>query len=290
MTDTTAMQGKLVIVTGASNGIGLETTRGLVQQGAHVVMVVRNRGKTEIVRDDLLKQTPHAEIDIMTADFSSQDSIRQFAQDFLKTYDRLDVLVNNAGGIFAKRSTTVDGIEYTFAVNHLGYFLVTNLLLDRLKSSAPARIVSVSSMAHAGAKIRFDDMQYAKSYNSMGAYGQSKLANIMFTYALARRLEGTHVTANCLHPGVVSSGFAKNNGGIWSLGISLLSPIFISPTKGAQTSIFLASSPLAEGVSGKYFDKSKPVATSRISYNIAEQERLWHISADLTHLNTEALK
>jgi NAD(P)-dependent dehydrogenase (short-subunit alcohol dehydrogenase family) len=225
----------------------------------------------------------------MLADFASLSSIQDFAADFKKNHDRLDVLVNNAGGLNTSRSETQDGFETTFGVNHLGYFLVTNLLLDMLKASTPARVVSVSSRAHVRRKgMNFDDLNSEQGYSGMGVYGDSKLANVLFTYELARRLDGSSVTANCLHPGVVRSGFGQNNGGLISLlfksAYTLMTPLTKSNAQGAATSIYLASSPDVEGVTGKYFADSKETPSSPASHDEEAAKRLWEISEQMTGL------
>jgi NAD(P)-dependent dehydrogenase (short-subunit alcohol dehydrogenase family) len=194
------------------------------------------------------------------------------------------VLVNNAGAVFFQRQETVDGIEMTLGLNHLGYFLLTNLLLDVIQASAPARIVNVASRAHERARMNFDDLQGMRSYNAMQAYGQSKLGNILFTYELTRRLAGTRVTANALHPGVVGTGFAANNGSLVRLGLRLYRFFALSPEQGAQTSIYLAASPEAEGITGKYFVDRQAVPSSPLSYDTAVAGRLWQVSAEMTGL------
>jgi NAD(P)-dependent dehydrogenase (short-subunit alcohol dehydrogenase family) len=210
--------------------------------------------------------------------------VRRLADDFKSHFSRLDVLVNNAGAVFLTRHESADEIEMTFGLNHLNYFLLTNLLLDMLIASAPARVVNVSSGAHNGARLNFDDLENKRGYNGMRAYGQSKLANLLFTYELARRLEGKGVTANALHPGFVASNFAKNNLGILKPLMSLIQLGAISPEEGAQTSIYLASSPEVAGVTGKYFVKKKAVTSSTASYDEETARRLWDISARLTGL------
>ena len=203
---------------------------------------------------------------------------------FMK-YPRLDVLVNNAGGFFMAREESVDGIEMTWALNHLNYFLLTTLLLDHIKASAPARIICVSSDAHTGTSIRFDDPQFKKGYSGFGVYGHSKLANILFTYELARRLEGTRVTANALHPGFVATGFGHNNGGLVRLGMRVVQRFGArTPEKGAETSVYLASSPEVEGVTGKYFVDKHPVQSSPESYDRTAAARLWELSEQMTRL------
>jgi len=230
----------------------------------------------------------------MIADLASLDEIRGLAAAYKQKHQQLHVLVNNAGAYNAQRTTTKDGFETTFGVNHLAYFLLTELLLDVLKASAPARIINVSSTAHVGGHMNFDDLQGEKKYVGRAAYGQSKLANVLFTYELARRLEGTGVTANALHPGVVRTGFGKNNPGmmgqLFRLAQTVARPFFISPVQGAATSIYLASSPEVEGVTGKYFAKCKAVDSNAESYDTAVAQRLWQISEQLTKPTTSAAR
>lgn len=275
------MKDKVFLITGATAGIGKETARGIAKTGATVVLVGRSEEKCEKVLQEIKTSTGNQNLDFLTADLFSIAEIRRLADEFKNKYNRLDVLVNNAGAIFDKRKTTVDGLEKTFALNHISYFLLTNLLLDVIKSSAPARIVNVSSIAHQFAgKIDFDDLQFErKSYSGFTAYGQSKLMNVLFTYELARRLEGSNVTANCLHPGGVASNFADNTGGILRIAAWFFKNTFaISSEKGAATSIYLAASPEVEGVSGKYFDNKKEKSSSKISYDEAVQKQLWEMS------------
>lgn len=272
---------KIALVTGATAGIGLETARGIAKTGATVVIVGRDVAKCEKVVTELQTSTSSDKIEYLVADLFSLDAIRHLADDFKSRYSRLDVLVNNAGAIFDKRETTVDGFEKTFALNHLSYFLLTNLLLDVLKQSQPSRIVSVSSVAHTFAsKIDFDDLQFErKRYSGMGAYAQSKLMNVLFTYQLARRLTGTNVAANCLHPGGVASNFADNTGGILKAAAWLFKNTFaITPAKGAETSIYLATSTEVETITGKYFDNKREKESSKISYDVETQKRLWEAS------------
>ncbi len=279
------MNGKVVLVTGATNGIGKVTALELAKKGARVVITGRNLDKTRNTAGEIRMKSGNPDVDCLVADLSSQAQVRQLANDFRQRYNRLDVLVNNAGAIFGHRQVTIDGYEMTFAFNHLAYFLLTNLLLDRLQASAPARIVNVSSAAHLMAQLDFNDLQTVHyRYGGYQAYGRSKLANVMFTYALARRLEGTGVTANALHPGVVNTGFGKNNGGMMRLAMNAFSRFQITPEEGAQTSIYLASSPDVEGVSGKYFADSQPARSSPVSYDEAAQTRLWETSAAMTGL------
>ncbi|MBE2197131.1 MAG: SDR family oxidoreductase [Anaerolinea sp.] len=277
-----SLQDKICLVTGANAGIGKETALALAQMGAVVVMVARSPERGMAALDEVRRRSGSQRVELLSADLSSQASIRQLAADFSAKYDRLHVLVNNAGAVFMQRQESVDGQEMTFALNHLGYFLFTNLLLDVLKASAPARIINVSSGAHQGGRINFNDLQLQQSYSGFGAYSTSKLANVLFTYELARRLDGSGVTANCLHPGFVRSEFAKNNGRLARLSMLLLRPLTISPAQGAETSIYLASSPDVTDVTGRYFVKKKAVKSSAASYDTAVARQLWDASATLT--------
>lgn len=275
---------KVILITGATNGIGKVTALELAKQGYSVVIVGRNPAKTQATVSEIKLQSGSTKVDAIIADLSSLAEIRKLAAEFRQRYTRLDVLVNNAGAYYASRQESVDGYEMTFAVNHLAYFLLTNLLLDMLKASAPARIVNVSSDAHKGAKINFDDLQSTKGYGAQGfgAYGVSKLANIMFTYELARQLEGTEITVNTLHPGLVATGFGTNNGGLMKLAMRFIHRFSISPEQGADTIIYLASSPEVEGITGKYWVKRKAIQSSAASYDEAAQKRLWNVSAEMT--------
>ncbi len=276
------MRGRTCMITGASSGIGRATAMALARQGATLVLVCRDRGRGEATVQAIQQETGNRDVTLLLADLSTQAAIRQAAHDFLATDRPLHVLVNNAGIVNLQHQLTTDGIEEVFAVNHLAYFLLTLLLLDRLKASAPARVVNVASTAHRFSGIDFDNLQGERSYRTMNIYGQSKLENIMFTYALARRLDGSGVTVNCLHPGGVGTGLGTNNGA-WAQTISkLIRPFMRSPESGALTSIYLASSPQIEGVSGKYFVRCKAKRSSKISYDEAAQRRLWEISARLT--------
>jgi len=276
-----SMKGKICLVTGANSGIGFETAKALARMGARVGLICRAPAKCEETKSAILQAVPDAELDSFAADLSSQAEIRRVAADITRTYPKIDVLINNAGIVENTFKRSVDGIEMTFAVNHLAYFLLTNLLLEPIKAAAPSRIINVSSAAHFGARMDFDDLQGEKGYNGWRAYSQSKLANILFTYELARRLAGTGVTVNCLHPGVIGTKLFRNLGII-----NTLAGIFLSsPEKGAETSVYLASSPEVEGVTGKYFDNKRAVPSSSASYNEADAKRLWQISAELTHLS-----
>src|SRR5215217_1675484 len=239
---------KVCLITGATSGIGKATAMGLASMGASVVMVGRDRGRGEAAMAEIRGKSANASVDLLLADLSSQEEIHRLADVFKESYPRLDVLINNAGVIRSKRIMTADGIEMTFAVNHLAYFLLTKVLLDVLKASAPSRIVNVASGDHSNATIDFDDLQGEKGYKGAKAYSQSKLANVLFTYELARRLEGTGITANCLHPGAgVRTNFGSGVSGVFGFMVRALRPLMISPEKGAETSIYLASSPEVEG-------------------------------------------
>lgn len=278
------MTGKVVIVTGATAGIGLSTAKAIAKMGATVVIVGRNLQKTEGVVNDLKQETGNQNIDFIIADLSSQADIHRMAEAFKATYDRLDVLVNNAGAMMMSRQETVDGLEMSFALNHLGYFLPTLLLLDVMKASTPARIVNVSSALHSGRSLDFDDLQMKANYSGMGAYGASKLMNVYFTYELARRLAGTDITVNALHPGLVASNFAltNNTGFLRRIVRFAMNLISISNEDGAKTSVYLATSPEVEGVTGKYFEKSQEKRSSEESHNEADAKRLWEISEEIT--------
>jgi NAD(P)-dependent dehydrogenase (short-subunit alcohol dehydrogenase family) len=276
-----SMQGKIILVTGATNGIGLVTARELARLGGEVTLVGRNAARCSGAAELIRLQTGVV-VGTIVADLSTLAGIRQTAADFLKTHQNLHVLVNNAGGMFARRRLTPDGFETTFALNHLSYFLLTNLLLELLKSSAPARIVNVSSRSHERAKLDFDNLQGEKRYAGMRAYGQSKLANLLFTYELARRIAGTSVTVNALHPGFVATGFARNNGPFYNVGTWVAGRLFgRTPEQGARTSLYLASSPEVEGVTGKYFVDCSPVESRPQSYDLAAAAKLWQVSEAL---------
>ncbi len=278
------MKGKICLVTGATLGIGKETALGLARMGAQVVIVGRDAARTKETAAWIARESGNSQIDFLVADLSLQAEVRRLAEVFKSRYARLDVLLNNAGAIFTRRELTAEGFERTWALNHLAEFLLTHLLLERLEASAPARIVNVASRAHVRGSMDFDNLQGEKKYGGMNAYCRSKLANIMFTYALARRLTGAGVTANCLHPGVVATGFGRNTPGLFRTLIGLARPLLITPEKGALTSIYLASSPEVANVSGKYFDKCKPIDSSARSLDIDAQERLWALSETQTNL------
>lgn len=280
------MTGKVCMITGGNRGIGKTTALGLAKMGATVVMVCRDQSQGKAAVNEIKTESGNECVDLLVADLSSQAAIHQLVDDFKSRYQHLHVLINNVGVVLKNRSETVDGIETTFATNHLGPFLLTDLLLGELKGSAPARIVNVSSLVHRWGRIDFDDLEGKNRYNMDRAYQQSKLANVFFTYELARRLEGTGVTVNCLEPGIVATDFGREYTGFKGLmSKKLWRPFMKSPEKGAATSIYLASSPEVEGVSGKYFSNSKQKRSSKLSYNDEIGRRLWEVSEKLTKLN-----
>jgi retinol dehydrogenase 12 len=278
------MQDKVCLVTGATSGIGLVTAQALAQRGTTVVIVARNpdRGATVVAR--IIQETGNEAIELLMADLSSQAQIAQLAESFQRRFDRLDVLVNNAGAMFTQRQLSVDGIEMTFALNHLGYFWLTHLLLALLKATAPARIVNVASNAHRPGRIHFDDIQLEQRYGGWRAYCQSKLANVLFTYELAPRLVGTGVTANVLHPGFVATNFGIHSIGVLPWLIRLGRIVALSPAQGAETVIYLATSPNVADLTGRYFVKKRAVRSSEASYNQAIARRLWQLSEDMVGL------
>jgi len=282
------MQGKKVLITGATNGIGKATALALAKMGPELIIVGRDPDRTVATVGEIKAASGNSAVEMLLADLSSMNEVRRLAGEFQAKYSQLDVLINNAGAVFAKRQETVDGYEMTFALNHLSYFLLTNLLIDNLKRASSARIVNVSSGAHTGGHIDFDDLQSKKSYGMQGfrPYSNSKLANVLFTYELARRLAGSTVTANALEPGVVATGFGHNNRGLISWATSLAQRFGKTAAQGAETIIYLASSPEVQVVSGKYFDNCKPVASSPELQDPAIAKRLWEESAKLTGLAT----
>ncbi len=271
------LKGKTAIITGATSGIGKVTALAIAREGAHLVLPVRNMEKGETLKEEIQQETGSKNIELMSCDLASLDSIRSFAKQFLAKYDRLDLLINNAGLWESKRKESADGIEMNFAVNHLAPFLMTNLLLDLIKKSAPARIINVSSTAHKYAKMNFDDLEGKKRWDSMKSYAQSKLANILFTRKLAHELAGAGVTVNCLHPGVVSTRLFDNMPGYFRRIFGLF---MISPEKGAETSIFLATSPEVEGISGAYYNKKMMAKTTRHAEDMKAADMLWEVSKE----------
>jgi NAD(P)-dependent dehydrogenase (short-subunit alcohol dehydrogenase family) len=288
------MHGKTVVVTGGNSGIGLETAGELASMGARVLLTARNADKGRAAVAALGQRVGEkGSVQLVVFDLGDLDSVRRGAAEILEQAPRLDVLVNNAGLVLSEREVTVDGYEATFAINHLGPFLLTNLLLDRIRASAPARVVTVASTAHTSARkgIPFDDLQSARHYRGMRVYGQSKLANILFTLELARRLEGSGVTANSLHPGTVRTGYGADGDtrGFLAFGIKLASPFFLTPAKGARTSVYLASSPEVEGVSGRYFVKCRAKEPRRWAQDAEAAQRLWQVSEELAGLASPAV-
>jgi NAD(P)-dependent dehydrogenase (short-subunit alcohol dehydrogenase family) len=279
------MAGKVVLITGGTGGIGKATALGLAMIGARVGIMGRDPERAEQAAAEIRTASENPAVDAFAADMSSQAEVRRLAAAVLDAYPRLDVLVNNVGGFWAHRQPTADGLERTFALNHLASFLLTNLLLDRLKASAPARVVTVSSGEQARGRIEFDDLQGARDYSAQRAYSQSKLANVMFSNELARRLEGTGVTANSLHPGVVRTNFgSEDQAGFFAVMGGVVRPLLKTPAQGAQTSIYLASSPDVEGVTGKFFANRKPKTANKVAYDTDMAARLWQVSADLVGL------
>jgi retinol dehydrogenase-12 len=278
------LEGKYVLVTGATSGMGTVTARRLAEQGATVVLVGRDAEKTQATVREIQKRVPTSDVRSLVADLSSLAQVRALAQAYRDSSPRLDVLIHNAGGMFGKRQLSADGLEMTFALNYFAPFLLTHLLLDTLKASAPSRVITVASAQHAGKQVPFEDMTHQKGYKPLQVYAESKLMAIMFTYALARRLHGTGVTANALHPGVVATDFGKDAGGMWPAMFTVLAPLSLSPEKGARTAIYLASSPDVADVSGQYFVKSKAARSSSASNDVASQERLWTLSEQVTGL------
>ncbi|MCL5035174.1 MAG: SDR family oxidoreductase [Bacteroidetes bacterium] len=279
------MRDSICMVTGANVGIGRVAALELARTGATVVMVCRNKVKGEKTAEEIKKSTGNSNVHLITGDLSSQREIRDIAAKYKEEFGALHVLVNNAGGLVPTRQLSVDGIEKTFAVNHLGYFFLTNLLLELLVKSAPSRIVNVASSVHHYAKMDFDNLQGERKYRQFQAYALSKLENVLFTYELARRLDGTGVTANCMEPGAVYSNFYNNSGFGLRLFASLFGWTMRTPEKGAETVIYLASSPEVEGVTGKYFKDKKELPSSGVSTDPALSKRLWELSERMTMLN-----
>jgi retinol dehydrogenase 14 len=279
------MAGKTVLVTGGSGGIGKATAVGLATLGAHLAITGRDRERTDRAAREI-RAAGGGPVDVFVADLSSQTEVRRLAGEALQRLPRIDVLVNNVGGYWNSRHVTADGLERTFALNHLAPFLLTHLLLDRLTHNSPARVVTVSSHAHAQGRIDFDDLQGERHYSGAKAYNQSKLANVLFTYELATRLlDQAVVTANVVHPGVVSTSFgAEDPATVQRLFIPLLRHLMKAPAHGAATSIYVASAPHLEQVTGRYFTNSKPKKSSQRTYDVDVAARFWDISADLVHV------
>lgn len=281
------MAGKTVLITGASGGIGRATAVGLATMGAHLAITGRDRGRTAGAADEI-RAAGGGQVDVFVADLSDQGEVRRLAGEVLQRLSRIDVLINNVGGYWNTRHVTADGLEYTLALNHLAAFLLTQLLLDRLTQSTPARVVTVSSNVQAQGRIDFDDIQGMRSYSGARAYNQSKLANVLFTYELARRLPAESVTANALQPGVVSTSFgAEDPATVQRVFIPFLRLLMKTPAQGAAMSIQLASAPDLDQVTGRYFANGKPKKSSPRSYDEAAAMRLWQVSADLVGLSAD---
>ena len=275
------MTGKTVLITGGTGGIGKAAAVGLASMGARVGITGRDRARAERAAKDIGAESGNP-ADVFVADLSSQTEVRRMAGEVLAAYPRLDVLVNNVGGFWSQRHTTADGLEHTFALNHLAPFLLTSLLLDRLTASAPARVVTVSSGAQSMGKIDFDDLMGEQDYSGQRAYNQSKLANVMFTYELGRRLEATGVTATALHPGMTNTAFSAEDPSRSMAPIVFAArPFMKSPKRGAKTAVYLASSPEVEGVTGQYFANRKAKKSHDASYDTVTTGRRWQVSADL---------
>jgi len=273
-----SMEGRICVVTGATNGIGKETALGLARLGASVVIVARNADRARQTASEIRGTTGNSNVETVLADLASLAAVRGAAAEIIRNHRAIHVLVNNAGRASGRRTLSADGYEKTFAVNHLAPFLLTRELLPLLREGAPSRIVNVASAAEAHGPIKFDDLQSERNYRGFAAYGMSKLANVLFTYELASRLEGSGVTANCLHPGTVATDLLRR---IPRWLFALLSPFMITPAQGAEPVVFLASSPRVEGVSGGYFQKSRAARSSKRSYDMDARKRLWDVSERL---------
>lgn len=278
------MKNKLCVVTGANSGIGYEISKGLLKKGAYLVMVCRNEDKAEQAKAQLMQETGERGIDIVLCDFSIQAEIRKAAEEIQNQYKCIDVLINNHGFIASERNETVDGLEETFAVNHIGYFLFTNLLLDQVLESEKGRIINVASEAHRYGEFDSDNLQLKEGFKVMKAYGNSKLFNILFTKELAERIKDTEVTANCVHPGVVASNFGKNSNFLIRLAYGIGSLFMISNEKGAETPLYLATSDDVEGVNGAYFKNKRAVAPRKQARDLEAARQLWDMSEELAGL------
>jgi NAD(P)-dependent dehydrogenase (short-subunit alcohol dehydrogenase family) len=281
------LEGKTCLITGSTSGIGKEIAIALAKMKANIVVVGRNKAKCQATVEEIRRNasidTNRNQISYLLADLSSQASIHQLAKEFLDTYESLEILLNNAGVFLSRRLSTVDGIEYTFAVNHLAPFLLTNLIFERIKASTPSRIINTSSVAHRGAHINFDDLQFERRrYTGIEAYRQSKLANILFTKELARRSRASGVTSNCFHPGGVRTNLVQNSPWYYKLIWAIIRPFLVSPKKGADTAVYLASSSELDEISGEYFVNRKPVGLSELADDQDAAARLWKMSEELT--------
>jgi NAD(P)-dependent dehydrogenase (short-subunit alcohol dehydrogenase family) len=284
------LESKNCLVTGSTSGIGKEIAIGLAKMKANVILVGRNKAKCQATLEEIWRNTSidtnKNRVSYLLADLSSQASIHQLAKEFLDRYESLEILINNAGVFLSRRFTTVDGIECTFAVNHLAPFLLTNLLFERIKASSPSRIITTSSVAHRGARINFDNLQFERGrYNGVEAYRQSKLANILFTKELARRSRGSGVTSNCFHPGGVRTNLVQSSPWYYRLIWAIIDPFLVSPKKGADTAIYLASSSEVDNISGKYFVNRRPEGPLGLADDHDAAARLWKVSEELTRYN-----
>ena len=282
------MGSKVVLITGGTSGIGKATATALARMGANVVVTGRNEERGRKASEEIRAESGSDRVELMLADLAVQTEVRHLAKQFKERHDRLDVLINNAGLVQSKRTETTDGIETTLAVNHLAPFFLTNLLLDLLKKSAPSRIITVASDAQRWGKIDLDDLQSERRYKGFRVYGMTKLANIMFTYELAERLKGTGVTANCVHPGGVNTNFGNNNRGFTTLLFRAFKPFMRSSEEGADTIIYLASSPDVEGMTGKYLSDRKVITPSEEAYDESLRKKLWEASEELVGLEVAA--
>ena len=282
-----SMKGKICLVTGATSGIGLETAGGIAELGATVIITGRNEDLGKQVVENIKQRTGNGFIELLIADFSSQKEVHRLADEIEKRYDKLDVLINNAGLYQPDHTLTVDGIEQTFAVNYLAPFLLTHRLMKLLKKGAPSRVINMGSSFHKRGKINFEDINFTKDYSGMQAYMNSKLALILFTYQLSTKINGFGVTSNTLHPGIVKTNLPRARG-FYSF-LLKAAPFFITAKQGAQTAIYLASSPEVEYVTGKYFIKKQPAKSSKLTYDLSLQERMWELSSELTNINSKEL-
>jgi len=278
------MKGRICMITGANSGIGRATALGLAEMGATIIMICRDKNRGENAQSEIIEQTGNKSVDLFICDLSSQQSIRDFVSEFKQKYQNLHVLINNAGVVLRHRTLTVDGIETNLAVNHLAPFLLTNLLLDVIKESKPSRIINVSSAMHMNAQIDFEDLQSEKTYRGYRTYSRSKLALMYFTYELSKKLENTGVTVNSLHPGLIRTNLGRDQ---FIVARWMQKHLFKSPKKGAETSIYLATSPEVENVTGKYFANKQPRKSSEESYNKELAKKMWEISSELTKLNID---
>src|SRR5437879_5125338 len=280
-----AMKDKVVMITGANSGIGKAASLALAKMGANVVMVTRNKEKGEAARAEIIKKSQNNSVDLLMADLSSLESVRKLATEFQKKYSKLHVLVNNAGLFNQRRKVTTDGYENTFATNYLARFLLTNLQLPTLEASAPSTIINVKAVGHYNAHVNFDDLNLEKEYGGWKAYGQSKLALVLFTHELAKKLQGTGVTVNSVHPGTVATNIWTRPFGPVGFIMALPKLFMTSPEQGAETIVYLASSPEANDLNGEYLEKLRGKKSSDESYDGEIAQRLWDVSAKLTHLS-----